>query len=103
MHIVLWVVAVVLALVFLATGLMKLSTTKEALHAQGMHYTEDFSGGTVKLIGLAQVLGAVGLVLPAALDVVPVLVPVPVGLLGRLRRRRPLLDRDLLSRGQVVG
>jgi DoxX-like family len=36
---------------------------------------EDFSGGTVKVIGTLEVLAAVGLILPAALDIAPVLLP----------------------------
>jgi hypothetical protein len=40
-----------------------------------MDWVEDFSERTVKLIGVAEILGAVGLVLPAALDIVPVLTP----------------------------
>jgi hypothetical protein len=74
--VVLWVVAGVLAAAFLGAGVMKLVRSKEQLAASGMAWTEDFSAGMVKLIGLLELLAAVGLVLPAVLDVVPVLVPV---------------------------
>jgi hypothetical protein len=37
--------------------------------------SKDFSAGSVKAIGALEVLAAVGLVLPAALDIAPVLVP----------------------------
>jgi uncharacterized membrane protein YphA (DoxX/SURF4 family) len=40
-----------------------------------MKWVEDFSAGTIKLIGTAEVLGALGLILPGALDIAPVLVP----------------------------
>jgi hypothetical protein len=40
-----------------------------------MAWAGDFSEGTVKLIGALEVLGAIGLVLPWALDVAPVLTP----------------------------
>ena len=72
---VLWVIAVVLAVAFLAAGLMKLVQPKEKLAASGMGWTENYSAGTVKLIGALEVLAAIGLVLPAALDIVPILVP----------------------------
>lgn len=75
MNTVLWVLASVLAAAFLGAGVMKLSRPKEQLAASGMAWTEDFSAGTIKFIGLVEVLGAIGLVLPAALDIVPVLVP----------------------------
>ena len=75
MNVVLWVVAGVLAAAFLGAGAMKLSRSKEQLASSGMAWTEDFSSGMVKFIGLVEVLAAIGLILPAALDIAPVLVP----------------------------
>jgi uncharacterized membrane protein YphA (DoxX/SURF4 family) len=74
MNVVLWIVAGVLALAFLAAGLTKLTQPKEKLRAT-MAWVEDFSPGVVKGIGAVEVLAAIGLILPAALDVVPVLLP----------------------------
>ena len=74
MNIVLWVLAAVLAAAFLAAGLTKLIQPKEKL-AANMGWVDDFSPGMVKTIGALEVLAAIGLILPAALDVVPVLVP----------------------------
>ena len=74
MNIVLWIIAIVLALAFGAAGFMKATAPKEKL-AENMDWVEDFSERTIKLIGVAEVLGAVGLVLPAALDIAPVLTP----------------------------
>jgi uncharacterized membrane protein YphA (DoxX/SURF4 family) len=75
MNVALWIIASVLAVAFLAAGAMKLTQPKEKLAAVGMGWTEDFSAGTIKTIGLLEVLAAVGLIVPAALDIVPVLVP----------------------------
>lgn len=75
MDVVLWIVAGVLALAFLAAGAMKLAQPKEKLAASGMGWVDDFSAGAVKAIGLAEVLGAVGLVLPGLTGIAPVLVP----------------------------
>lgn len=75
MNIVLWVVAVVLALAFLAAGAMKLSRPKAALAESGLGWVEDFSASAVKGIGAVEVLGALGLVLPAVTGIAPVLVP----------------------------
>ncbi|MEU4161767.1 DoxX family protein [Actinoplanes sp. NPDC026670] len=75
MNIVLWVIAGLLAAAFLGAGGMKLSQSKEKLAASGMAWTEDFSAGAVKAIGAAELLGAIGLILPALLDIAPVLVP----------------------------
>jgi uncharacterized membrane protein YphA (DoxX/SURF4 family) len=74
MNIVLWIIAGVLALAFLAAGLTKLTQPKDKL-AANMAWVEDFSPGAVKAIGGLEVLAAIGLILPAALDVVTVLAP----------------------------
>lgn len=74
MNILLWILAGVLAALFLAAGAMKLSRPKEAL-ASTMGWVESFSAGTVKLIGTLEVLAALGLVLPAVTGIAPVLVP----------------------------
>jgi uncharacterized membrane protein len=74
--VVLWIIAGVLAAAFLASGLMKVLQPRKKLAAAGMGWVEDFSDGAVKGIGVLEVLGAIGLVLPAALDIAPVLVPI---------------------------
>src|SRR4029450_4346036 len=82
MNVALWIIAGLLAVAFLAGGVMKLIQPKEKLAASGMGWVEDFSAGTVKAIGTLEVLAAVGLILPAALEIAPVLVPLAaVGLL----------------------
>jgi uncharacterized membrane protein YphA (DoxX/SURF4 family) len=74
-NVVLWIIAGLLAAAFLAAGLMKVSRPKEKLLASGMGWANDFSAGTIKLIGTLEILAAIGLILPAALNIVPVLVP----------------------------
>ena len=71
-----WIVAGLAALVFLAAGGMKLARPKEALQASGMGWVEDFSASNVKLIGFAEVLGAIGLILPMLTGVAPILSPI---------------------------
>ncbi len=68
MNVVLWIVAGLLAVAFLAAGAMKLAQPKEKLAASGMGWANDFAGVLVKLIGALEVLAAVGLILPAMLD-----------------------------------
>lgn len=76
MNVFLWIVAGVLAAFFLAAGLTKLSQSKAKLNENPqMAWTKDFSAGTLKLIGAAETLGALGLILPGAFDIAPVLVP----------------------------
>jgi uncharacterized membrane protein YphA (DoxX/SURF4 family) len=75
MNIALWISTGLRAVAFLAGGAVKLTQPKEKLAAAGMGFVEDFSAGTVKAIGTLEILAAVGLILPAALDIAPVLVP----------------------------
>ena len=75
MNVVLWIVAGLLAAAFGAAGLMKLTSPKEKLAASGMGWTEDYSAGQVKTIGTLEVLGAIGLILPAALGIAEILTP----------------------------
>jgi uncharacterized membrane protein YphA (DoxX/SURF4 family) len=114
MNVVLWIIAAALALAFLAAGVMKLTQPKEKLYENGMAWTEDFSPGVIKLIGLLEVLAAVGLTLPAVVDVAPVLVPVAaLGLVALMigaalthaRRREPqmiVINVVLLALAAVV-
>ena len=76
MNLALWIVAGLLAVVYLLSGIGKLIVPKEKLAtAPGGGWVEDFSAGSVKAIGVLEVLAAVGLVLPAATGIAPVLVP----------------------------
>ena len=76
MSIAFWLVAGLNALLYLGFGGMKLVRSKSALHAAGMGWTENVSARTIKLIGLAEILGAAGLVLPIALQTAEPLSPV---------------------------
>jgi len=77
MKIVIWLMQVLLAVVFLSAGVMKWTTPKDDLIAQpNMRWAADFSQTQVRLIGAAEILGAVGLVVPAATGILTWLSPV---------------------------
>ena len=81
MNIALWIAQILLALAFGMAGTLKLTQPKPKL-ATNMGWVDDFSDSQVKLIGLAELLGAVGLILPWALNIMPTLTPVAaVGLM----------------------
>lgn len=72
----LWIVAGLLAAIFLFSGIVKLVVPKEKLAAvPAAGWVNDFSAGAVRAIGVLEILGALGLVLPAALGIAPVLTP----------------------------
>ncbi len=76
MNLTLWIIAGLLAAVFLVAGANKLFIPQEKLaKAPGGGWILDFSAGFVKALGAVEILGAVGLILPALLDIAPFLVP----------------------------
>lgn len=70
MNIVLWVVQVLLALAFLGVGIMKVSQPVEKLKTN-MGFVEHTTPGIVKLIGVLEILGGIGLILPAVTHILP--------------------------------
>lgn len=70
----LWVFQSLLAVAFLAVGAMKLVRSRERL-ASVFGWVEDFPDAVVKGTGVLDALVGLGLVLPAATDIAPVLVP----------------------------
>jgi hypothetical protein len=76
MNLTLWIAAGLLAAVLLVSS-AKLFVPKEKMAAMGAasRWVEDFSPGALKAIGALELLAAAGLILPAALDIAPVLVP----------------------------
>ena len=107
MNVVLWIIAGILAAAFVAAGTMKLTQPKEKLAASGMGWTEDYSPGAVKAIGALEVLAAIGLSLPAALDIAPVLVPVAaLGLVlvmvGAIRTHAKRKESQMISVNLVL-
>lgn len=75
MIVALWIVNIVLALAFLAAGSTKLLQPKQKL-AGAMGWVEDFATPAVKLIAAAEVVGALGLVLPLFTGILDVIAPI---------------------------
>ena len=76
MSLALWIVAGVLAGVFLVAAVNKLVIPKEKLvTAPGGGWAGDFSPRALKAIAVVELLGAAGLILPAVTGIAPVLVP----------------------------
>lgn len=112
MNTVLWIIAGVLAASFLGAGLLKQIKSKEDLAAAGLGWVEDFSPATIKTIGALEFLAAIGLILPAVLDIVPVLVPIAaVGLIALMtgaaitharRRELPMITINIVFLAMAV-
>ena len=70
LHISLWVAQVLLAAMFLMSGFMKLAQPIDKL-SQMLPWASQVPEALVRFIGLSEVLGAVGLILPSLLRIKP--------------------------------
>lgn len=75
MNTVLWMIQIVLALVFLMAGSLKAFQPKTVIMARGLGVLEPFKEWHVTLIGVLELAAVAGLILPMALDILPVLTP----------------------------
>jgi putative oxidoreductase len=64
MNVALWIVAGLVGLAFLLAGFMKAFRPLESLK-KNMSWVTDVPGPFVRFIGVAEILGAIGLILPA--------------------------------------
>ena len=71
----LWTAQVLLAAIFLTTGVTKPTQPRARLAAGPMGWAADVSDVEFRAVGLLEVLGALGLVLPGALGMAPLLTP----------------------------
>ena len=71
----LWVGQGALALFYGMAGFMKLTQPIEGLVASGMSYAGDYPELLTRFIGTMEVLGALGVILPAATRIAPRLTP----------------------------
>lgn len=85
MEITYWITASLLALVYLAAGAQKSTRTQAKLVEAGMAWAADLPLPMVRFIGVMELLGAVGLILPPLLDIAPALGPTAAVGLGVLQ------------------
>lgn len=74
MTVVLWIIAALLALFFAAAGFMK--TFRPIAEIRKMPWAANMPETSIRLIGIAELLGAVGLNVPLATNVAPILTPI---------------------------
>lgn len=75
MPIALWVTSGLLALAMFGAGTMKIVTPRTKL-MERMKWARTWTDGRVKLLGIAEVLGAIGLIVPQLTGILPILTPV---------------------------
>lgn len=75
MNIVLWIIQGLLALIFFMAGAMKLFKPKNELREKLGDWVDQYTGMSIKLIGLSELLGAIGIIIPMAVGILPILTP----------------------------
>jgi len=76
MNVALWICQILLAVAFLTSGTMKATQSKQRMLATGQTGVRDYALGFIRFIAFCELLGAVGLILPIALNVLPILTPI---------------------------
>jgi hypothetical protein len=72
----LWLVSALLALVYVATGYTKLTSSRARLLANpGMGWVEEVPTSQVRLVGLLEIAGAIGVLMPWATGIMAPLTP----------------------------
>lgn len=74
MNTILWIIQGLLAAMFLMGGLFKATQTKALLKEKGgenMAWVDSVSASNIKLIGVVEVLGGIGLIVPQLTGILP--------------------------------
>lgn len=75
MNIALWIASGLLAFAMLAAGGTKVAVPREKL-LDKMGWAASWSDGRFKLLGVAELLGGIGVIVPHATGILPILTPV---------------------------
>ena len=73
MNTTLWIIQAIIAAIFLYSGVQKSIKSEQQLVAMGQTGVEDLPMGLIRLIGMAEILGTIGIILPQLLQIFPVL------------------------------
>jgi hypothetical protein len=68
-----WILKGVIAVIFTFTGIFKIFLPKTKLLAKGMKGLADLDEDQIRVVGLLEVLGVFGLILPALLNINPII------------------------------
>ena len=71
MNTLLWVLQFLMDLTFLLPGIYKLIYSEKKLVAKGMTGTDGLSLPLIHFIGISEVLGAIGIIVPMLLNILP--------------------------------
>lgn len=77
-----WILKSIIALIFILTGFAKIFFSKDKLLTKGMKGLTNIDEKQIKVAGILEVLGSVGLIMPTLLNIYPILSAVSAICLG---------------------
>jgi uncharacterized membrane protein len=75
MNTAMWIIQGILAAMFAMTGIMKSTQSKDKL-IKNLPWVDDFSLQTVRFIGISELLGGIGIIIPMVTGILPILAPI---------------------------
>lgn len=79
-NVLLWICQIFLAVVFVYSGAMKSTQSEEKLVAMGQTGVENLPQVLIRFIGISEILGVVGIILPWLTGILPI--PTPTAAIG---------------------
>lgn len=73
MNTILWILQALIAAVFLYSGVQKSIYSEQKLVANGNTGVEGLPTGLIRFIGISEILGTIGIILPLLLHILPIL------------------------------
>jgi uncharacterized membrane protein YphA (DoxX/SURF4 family) len=77
-----WILQILMACLFLFSGINKLFLPKSQLLEKGMKGLANLADNQIKIVGILEVLGVMGLILPALLSIFPIVTSIAACCLG---------------------
>ncbi len=82
MNTTIWIIQSLIAATFMYSGIQKSLYSEQKLVASGQTGVEGLSPGLIRFIGISEIFGSIGLIIPMMLNTVPVLTPISAFCLG---------------------
>jgi hypothetical protein len=76
MNTLLWIGQIILAIIFMFSGINKSIYSEKELIAKGQTGVVGLSSATIRFIGICEILGAIGIIIPWWTGILPILTPV---------------------------
>jgi len=73
MNVILWVLQSIMAIIFMFSGLNKSILSEQKLIAKGQTGVVGLPPPLIRFIGISEILGAIGIILPLLLNILPIL------------------------------